>query len=320
MLFEIILLVIGFAILIKSADFLVDGASSIAKRLNVSDLIIGLTIVAFGTSLPELIVSVYASYIGNTGIAIGNILGSNIANILLILGISAIIYPMVIKSNTVLKEIPFSLFAVIILGFLANDILFENVSVSVLSRIDGLILLCFFAVYMYYIYEISKKNKSESDENVKIMTKFKSISFILLGIIGLFLGGKILVDNAVFIAKSFGLSDALIGLTIIAIGTSLPELITSVVSAYKKNSDIAIGNIIGSNIFNIFWILGLSATISPLTFDLQSLADVIILIFVTLLLFVFMFAGKKNVLSKQEGIIFILLYFLYLIYLIIIRS
>lgn len=319
LLIVIILLILGFVILIKSADLLVEGASSVAKRLNISDLIIGLTVVSFGTSLPELIVNIYASYIGNTGLAIGNIVGSNIANILLILGATAIVYPVAVKSNTVFKEIPFSLFAVIILGFLGIDLLFNSSSPSVLSRIDGVILLSFFAVYLYYVYEISKKNKNESDE-IHILSKNKSLFYILAGIIGLFLGGQLLVENAVIIAKLFGLSDTLIGLTVVAIGTSLPELITSVVAALKKKSDIAIGNVVGSNIFNIFWILGLSSLINPLSFDIQATADIIILLFSTLLLFLFLFNDRKFKIEKKEGYIFLILYFLYLIYLIFART
>lgn len=313
-LFYLFLVVVGFVILIKGSDILVEGSCSIAKKLNVSDLIIGLTVIAFGTSLPELIVNVYASYIGNTGIAIGNILGSNIANILLILGAAAIVYPLKVKSNTIFKEIPYSLLATIILGVLANDVIFFRSTSSILSRIDGIILLIFFCFYMYYIFKISKTLKNESDDITTISSSTKSIIYIFIGIISLLLGGKILVDSTVRIAQILNISDTLLGLTIIAIGTSMPELITSIIAAAKKKTDIAIGNVIGSNIFNIFWILGISASINPLPFDSNAIKDVIVLLLATLLLFILMFIGKKHELGKKEGILFLLLYLAYLLY------
>lgn len=311
------LFILGFVLLIKGADLLVDGASSIAKKLNVSDLVIGLTVVAFGTSTPELFVNVFASIQGNTEIAIGNILGSNIANILLILGISAIIFPLVVQSTTVWKEIPFSLLAALVMGILANDMLIDQKGFSELTRGDGLILIGFFIIFMYYIFSITKKsgNKKQED-NFKQLSNLKSVSFIILGLTGLALGGNWIVNGAVEIAGYFGVSQALIGLTVVAVGTSLPELATSVVAAYKKNTDIAIGNVVGSNIFNIFWVLGISAVIKPLPFQPASNADIMMTILASILLFAFLFVGKKQVLQKWQGVIFLLVYAGYTVFLI----
>jgi len=308
-----ILLFIGFVFLIKGADLLVDGASSVAKKLGISALVIGLTIVAFGTSAPELIVNIFASIQGNTDIAIGNILGSNIANILLILGISAIIFPLAVKKGTVWKEIPLCLLAVIVTGLMVNDTLIDGGSFSGLTRIDGLILISFFVIFLYYTFGISKAESENEETIIKERSALKSILMIVAGLAGLTIGGKWIVDSAVAIAESFGVSQAVIGLTIVAVGTSLPELVTSAVAAFKKNADIAIGNIVGSNIFNIFWILGVSAVINPLTFSPMLMRDVMATILATLLLFIFMFVGKKHILERWQGVCFILLYIIYVI-------
>ncbi|MGI8893750.1 MAG: calcium/sodium antiporter [Bacteroidia bacterium] len=311
-----VLFVIGFVFLIKGADLLVDGSVSIAGRLRISNLVIGLTVVAFGTSLPELLVNLVASFEGSTDIAIGNILGSNIANILLILGIASIIYPLSVKKNTTFKEIPFSLLAAVILAVLANDIMIDNYSFSILSRSDGITLLCFFAIFLYYVFTITKDSDEEQDE-VKIISLPKSIIYILVGLVGLTIGGKWIVEGAVSIATQFGISESLIGLTIIAIGTSLPELATSAVAALKKNTDIAIGNVVGSNIFNVFWILGISSIIKPLPFNEQSNTDLFMVIFSSLLLFAFLSFGKqRHLLHKSHGILFLSLYVAYTAYLI----
>ena len=257
-----IFLIAGFAFLVKGADFLVDGASSIAKKFGISALVIGLTIVAFGTSAPELIVNIFASIQGNTDIAIGNILGSNIANILLILGISAMIYPLAVGKGTVWKEIPLGLLAIIVVAIMANDRLIDGGGFSGLTRIDGFILISFFIIFLYYTFGISKaQGTGEPEESNRIheYSFFRSGIMVVAGLAGLTLGGKWIVDSAVVIAEQIGLSQAVIGLTIVAIGTSLPELATSAIAAFKKNTDIAVGNIVGSNIFNVFWILGISA-------------------------------------------------------------
>lgn len=310
-----VLFVVGFIILIKGADLLVDGSVSIAGRWGISNIVIGLTVVAFGTSLPELLVNLVASFEGSTDIAIGNILGSNIANILLILGVASIIYPLGVKKNTTFKEIPFSLLAALVLAVLANDILIDGFRISILTRSDGITLLCFFAIFLYYVFTISKTNE-EFDE-VKIISWPRSIIYILFGLAGLAFGGKWIVDGAVSIANEFDVSESLIGLTIIAIGTSLPELATSAVAAYKKNTDIAIGNVVGSNIFNVLWILGISSVIKPLPFNEASNIDIFMVIISSLFLFVFLTLGKrKHLLHKSHGILFLLMYVVYTVYLV----
>ncbi|MFZ2969821.1 MAG: calcium/sodium antiporter [Minisyncoccia bacterium] len=325
MILAYILFFIGFGALIKGADLLVDGASSLAKRFGISALVIGLTIVAFGTSAPELIVNVLASIRGNTDIAIGNILGSNIVNILLILGISAVIYPLAVKKGTVWKEIALAFLAVIVLAFMANDAFIDNSSFSALTRVDGLILISFFAIFLYYVFGISKVEPSnaidpEPVEQLETAPRAYSLRRSCLmvggGLVGLVAGGKWIVDGAVAFATGLGVSEALIGLTVVAIGTSLPELATSAVAAYKKNVDIAVGNIVGSNIFNIFLVLGVSAIIRPLPFSPVLASDIFVTVFATLLLFVSLFIGKRHILERWQGVCFIALYVGYIIYLI----
>lgn len=310
------LLIVGFVILIKGADLLVDGASSIAEKLNISHLVIGLTVVAFGTSAPEMFVNVYASIQGNSDIAIGNILGSTIANILLILGVSAIIYPLSVKNNTVWKEIPFSLLAALILGILANDYLIDHKSSSELTRSDGMVLLGFFIIFIYYIFSIAKNSDNTVNEAPKQLTNLKSAAYIVLGLTGLVLGGNWIVNGAVTIASQFGVSEYLIGLTVVAIGTSLPELATSAMAAYKGNTDIAIGNVVGSNIFNIFWVLGISAVIKPLPFQPSGNSEIAMAIIASILLFSVLFVGKKQVVEKWQGILFVLIYVVYITFLV----
>ncbi len=312
----VILFFIGFVLLIKGADWLVSGASSLASRIGVSSLVIGLTIVAFGTSAPELTVNLLASIQGNTDIAIGNIVGSNIANILLILGISAMIFPLAVQKGTVWREIPFALLAVVVFGIMASDALLDGASSSALTRIDGLVLMSFFTIFLYYIFSIAKSAPKEAGEEVVSLSTTKSVAMILGGLAGLVIGGKWIVDGAVTFASQLGVSEALIGLTIVAVGTSLPELATSAVAAYKKNADIAVGNVVGSGIFNVFWILGISATISPLPVPEQLNADVLIVIAVTALLFAVLFIGKRHVVERWQGGLFVILYVAYTLFLI----
>ena len=313
-----VLFIIGFVILIKGADFLVSGASTIAKKFNVSSLVIGLTVVAFGTSMPELFVNIFASASGNADIAIGNILGSNIANILLILGVAALIYPLKVTKGTVWKEIPMSLLAVLLIGVMANDHLIDQINDNVLTRTDGFALLAFFVIFLYYTFGIATKETDTGSVSVeKNYSLPKSISLILLGLVGLTFGGQWIVNGAIAIAALFEVSQSLIGLTIVAIGTSLPELATSAVAAFKKNTDIAVGNVIGSNIFNIFWILGLSSIIKPIPFQPKNNFDIGMVIFATFLLFIWMFIGKKKILERWQGLTFLLLYFGYIIFLIL---
>jgi cation:H+ antiporter len=308
-----LLFLIGFIFLIKGAGLLVDGASSLAKKLRVSNLVIGLTIVAFGTSAPELFVNLFAAFKGTTDIAIGNIIGSNSANILLILGISALIFPLKVNKSTVWKEIPMSLLAVVLVLIMANDKLVDGLAFNSLTRSDGLALIAFFIIFLYYTFGIAKlENGEQGSETVKLYSTWKSVGLIVLGLVGLVLGGQWIVSGAVAIANYFGMSDVLIGLTIVAVGTSLPELATSAVAAYKKNSDIAVGNIVGSNIFNIFWILGLSAVIKPLPFKPEMNLDLLVVVGASMLLFVWMFLGKKHTLEKWQGAVFILLYIAYI--------
>jgi len=316
--FLYILFLTGFIFLVKGANFLIDGASSVAQKLKVSDLVIGLTVVAFGTSTPELFVNIIASIKGTTDIAIGNILGSNIANILLILGISSIIYPLAVIKGTVWRGIPLSLLAALLLGILANDQLIDKDGPSALSRIDGLVFISFFIIFMYYSFSIAKRIEG-MDAHIprKQYGLIKSLLLIILGLIGLAIGGKWIVDGAVSLALKLGVSQSLIGLTIVAVGTSLPELATSVVAALKKNPEIAVGNIVGSNIFNIFFVLGISSIIRPIPFQVKDNIDISVVILSSLLLFISMFTGKKRLIDRWEGIAFVILYVGYILFLII---
>ena len=311
-----ILFVVGFIILIKGADLLVDGSSSIARKFQVSNLVIGLTLVSFGTSAPELIINLVASFEGKQEIAIGNILGSNIANTLLILGISALIYPLAVHKSTVWKEIPYSVLAVLVLGFLVNGVIVGGESQALLSRFDGLILLVLFIVFIFYTFSIAKKHNELSDVQYKELEVFKSVVYTVLGILGLGFGGPMIVNGAVKIAQNIGMSESFIGLTIIALGTSLPELATSAVAAYKRNTDIAIGNVVGSNIFNVLWILGISSVIKPLVFDSSNMINLYIVIFVSIILFLSIFIGRKHSIGRLEGFFFLLMYAAYIIYLV----
>ena len=312
-----IFFILGFFILIKGADILINGSVSVAKKFKISSIVIGLTIVAFGTSMPELIVNIFASAQGKTEIAIGNILGSNIINILFILGISAVIYPITANKNTVLKEIPFSLLAIVVLGIMANDIIIDGQIFSSITRIDGLILISFLIIFLYYIFGITKSVEDiVVKDEIKVFSYSKGVFYIILGIVGLIVGGKWIVDGAVEIAKFFNISESLIGLTIIAIGTSLPELATSAVAAYKKQSDIAIGNIVGSNIFNIFFVLGVSAIIRPLPFNDSLNKDIAMTIFASVILFLMMFIGKKRIIKRWQGIFMIIVYIGYIVFLV----
>ena len=304
-----LLFLIGFFVLIKGADLLVDGASAIARRLRVSDLVIGLTVVAFGTSTPELFVNVMASAQGNTEIAIGNVLGSNVANVLLILGIAAIICPLKVSEGTVLKEIPLSLLAAVVLGLMANDRWIDGADASSLSRIDGLVFLAFFTIFLSYSFHIARRgDESETTAATRPNRLPRSLLQIVTGLVGLTLGARWIVEGAVALAQAFGLSESVIGLTIVAIGTSLPELATSAVAAWRRNLDIAVGNVVGSNIFNIFFVLGVSAAIRPLPFQTRSNLDIGAVLLSSLLLFLAMFTGKRRSLDRWEGVIFLLLY------------
>lgn len=310
-----LILIAGFVVLIKGADLLVDGASFLARRFNISDMVIGLTVVAFGTSLPELFVNLSSSLNGNSQIAIGNVLGSNIANILLILGLCSTITPLTVTRGTIWREIPFSLLAAIALGVCANDVMIDHGTRSVLTRSDGVTLILFFAVFLYYLAYIAKNSTPIEIPSVgKTRTVSVAVIFIVIGLAGLVLGGEWITRGAVELAKRLHLSESVIGLSIVAIGTSLPELATSTMAAYRKNLEIAVGNVVGSNIFNIFFVLATSAMINPLEFSTENNLDMAVVIISSLLLFMCMFTGKKRLLDRWEGVLFLIFYAGYMVF------
>lgn len=312
---QILLLILGFGILVKGADWLVDGASELARKYKISDLAIGLTVVAFGTSAPELVVNVFATYQGHNDIVFGNIIGSNNFNLFIILGISGLIVPLAVQSSTVWKEIPFSFGAAVLLFILTSGMVFAGN--TVLTRIDGMILLVMFVLFLYYVYKQLGNDKAQDDLPHKNFTLLKIWSFILIGLAGLVLGGKLVVSSAIVMAEALGVSQKIIGLTIVAAGTSLPELATSVVAAMKKNNDIAVGNIIGSNIFNIFLILGVSSLVNPVAYSPAFNMDLIMLGLGTVFLFTAMFTGIKGKLDRWEAAVLLVMYAAYTVYLVL---
>lgn len=313
MILSISLIIIGFVGLIYGANWLVDGSSSLAKKNNISDLVIGLTIVAFGTSAPELVVNSVASIDGLSDIVMGNIIGSNNFNLFIILGIASLVYPITVQSSTALREIPISLIAAVVVLAFANDFMMSDA--GVISRIDALVLLLGFAAFLYYIFNQLKTEELE-ELNYTPKSNKKITALIIFGFAGLVLGGKLVVDNAITIATDLGVSQKIIGLTIIAAGTSLPELVTSVVAALKKNSDIAIGNVIGSNIFNILLILPVSALINPITYNTNFDQDILILAGGTVFLIIAIVASKRKKVQRWQGLVLLGFYLLYTAYLI----
>jgi len=313
MILSIFLLLIGFVVLIYGADKLVDAASGLAANFGIPNIVIGLTVVAFGTSAPELVVNVFAAASGSSEMVMGNVLGSNIFNVLGILGISAIVYPLAVKSNTTWIEIPLSFLAALVVLIVANDFLFNEGATNLISFGDGLIMLLFFSVFLVYNIMVSKQpgGVAESTEISKFSTG-SAVLWIVIGLAGLVLGGKLIVDNAVSLAVEFGLSQRLIGLTIVSIGTSLPELATSIAAVRKKKVDIAIGNVVGSNIFNIFFVLGISSLVNPVAIAEPNFIDIYMNILASLLLFLFLFTGKGRKLERWEGGLFLGLYVIYL--------
>jgi cation:H+ antiporter len=312
-----LLLFAGFAILIKGADFLVNGASSVAKKYGISNLAIGLTVVAFGTSMPELIVSLLSALDGKNDASFGNVIGSNNFNLLFILGIAGIIYPLIVQRNTVKYEVPLSLLAAGVLFLVVNDTMILGSEGNLLSRWDSFILLVFFGLFMLYIYRTMKQSTdlNEGDE-IKIYGTGLSIGMVALGLVMLIGGGKLVVDSAITIAHQYGLSEKLIGLTILAAGTSLPELATSAVAAYRRNTDIAIGNVIGSNIFNIFFILGITGLIHPIPYNAAMNFDLYVLMGSTVILMIFMFTLNTRKLDRWEAIMMLAGYIAYTVYLV----
>lgn len=296
---------------------MVNGASSAAKKYGISNLAIGLTVVAFGTSMPELIVSLLAALNGQVDASFGNVIGSNNFNLLFILGIAGIIYPLVVQRNTVKFEVPISLAAAGLLYILVNDSLLWNSESNVLSRVDSFILLGAFALFMLYIYRTMTATSSiDEGEPIKIYSLPLSIGMVLLGLAMLIGGGKLVVDSAITVAQHFGLSEKLIGLTILAAGTSLPELATSAVAAYRRNTDIAIGNVVGSNIFNILFILGITGTISPIPFNTALNFDLKVLLGSTIVLMIFMFTLNQRKLDRWEAIMLLVGYVVYTVFLV----
>jgi len=305
----------GFIVLIAGAEALIRGSVSIAKRFNISDMAIGLSLVSVGSSAPEVVVNIMAALKGSPDIAMGNVLGSNISNLLLGVGIASFFHSIRIRKNTVLKEIPFSVFALLVLLIMANDRFFNSAEGYILSRSEGLLLICFFLIFLYYIYSIGA-SVSEDTVSHKRYPIFLSILLVTAGILSLALGGQWIVKGARSIASLIGLSEAFIGLTLVAIGTSMPEIVTSAVAAYRNKSDIAIGNIIGSNVFNIFWVLGITATVTPIKFSPKLNWDIIIVTVATVMLVALLYIGKKKTIGKMKGIAMIVAYVGYILYLI----
>ena len=307
MLYAVLILVIGFVLLIKGADFFVDGSSSVAKQLRVPSIIIGMTIVAMGTSLPECAVSVTAALTHNNGLAIGNVIGSNIFNLMVVCGVCTLFMPLVVSKDTMHREFPFSVFCaalLIVLGYVGSE----------LGRADGVILLLLFVAYlMYMVYSaVHGRTEGMTEEDYTILPGWKCAVYIVGGMIAIKYGGDFVVNGATTIAAAFGISQTIIGLTIVALGTSLPELVTSVVAARKNELDMAVGNVIGSNIFNILLILGAAAAISPVAFSMENLMDTVVLILMSLI--VWLFAHSKEKIVKSEGIAMLVMYAAYMVY------
>ena len=309
---DILLLLGGLVLILLGANYLTDGASSLAKRLKVSDLVIGLTVVAFGTSAPELTVSISSALKGSADIAVGNVVGSNMFNTLMIVGCTALFAPIVVTRNTLLNEIPLCILSAIALLAISSDMAMDAQPLDMISRSDGILLLLLFMVFLSYTFSIAHNNTEEEVEEIKKLPVWKSLLFLVGGLAGLVYGGDLFIDGATGVARSMGLSESFIGITLVAAGTSLPELATSVVAAMKKNPEIAIGNAVGSNLFNIFLVLGTTATISPLhiigvtKFDLWSLVGA------SLLLWIFGVFYKKRTITRIEGSLLLISYVAYI--------
>ena len=318
---EYLLLAVGLFVLIKGADYLIEGASSIARKFGLPSILVGLTIVAFGTSLPEFLINIFAASRGSADLALGNVIGSNLANILLVLAVVALVYPAQVKIPTVWKEIPFGFLGALALLVLANDVFFDGAPFSVLSRSDGLVLVLFMFIFIAYLVESAIKgrvDKKDSDTSGALSAS-RTALYIGGGIVALYFGGSWSVSSAVAIARGLGASEFLISATIVALGTSLPELVTCVKAALKRDTDMAVGNIVGSNIFNIFWVLGATAFVFPVPVPSGLNFDLLWLLAASALLFVFMFTGGRHKLERWEGVLFLVAYALYLA-LIIIRG
>ena len=311
MFINVLLLILGFIFLIKGADIFVDGASSTAQNFKVSKMLIGLTIVAFGTSAPEFAVSMKALASGSTDMVLGNVIGSCILNILLILGVAAVIKPIKIKDNTVKKELPLALLISVLLAVLMLDVKLQSGAVDQITRSDGIITLLFFSVFVYYLITLAKQKKDSKDEGPQFKLG-KSLLYVVIGLIGIIVGSNQVVDNASIIAKTLGVSERIISLTIIAFGTSLPELVTTIVSSKKGEQDLLLGNIIGSNIFNICIVLGIPVTIYG-TITPNGFQGIDLVMLICSALFLFIISSTRRVISKIEGLIMLMSFAIYYI-------
>ncbi len=312
MLITYILFVAGFVLLVYGANWLVDGAASMASRYRISHLVIGMTIVALGTSAPELVVNLVASFTGNADVALGNVLGSNVSNVFLILGVSALIFPLTVGRNTLWKELPFAILGALVLGVLVNDVLIDGISRSMLYRSDGIVLVLFFLLFMVYAFGVARSGDDEPSMPIRELKPWLSLFMIIVGMLALVLGGRWIVQGAVEIASRLGMSEALISLTIVAFGTSLPELATCVAAAMKRNAGIVIGNVLGSNIFNVFFVLGTSAVIKPLPFNKALNFDVLVGLGAVILLWIMLVITGERTLRRWQGGVFLLFYMAYI--------
>ena len=318
MLLDIVYLIVGMVLILVGANALTDGASAIARRIGISDLVVGLTVVAFGTSAPELVISMLSAAKGSTGLAIGNVVGSNIFNILAIVGITAIVSPIVIQRTVMTREIPMVVISSLVLLVLGNTVLLDGDANAMLPRSAGIILLVFFSIFIWYTFATAKKAApAEIDTDSSPMSLWKSLLWVVGGLAMLVFGGGRFVAGASGIASLLGISDAIIGLTIAAAGSSLPELATSIVAARKGRTSMAVGNVIGSNIFNIFFVLGASATVKPLAFGTISNVDLLTLTAASLLFLACGWLIGKRTITRAEGVVFALGYVAYLVYLVI---
>ncbi len=318
MVLNLLFLVVGFAMLIAGADRMIVGATSVARKFNIPDIVIGLTIISIGTSAPEIVVNLIAAVRNEPGMVLGNVVGSNLFNVLMILGITSILGKIEVKRNTTWLEIPLSLLGAMLVFFMASDQWLDGQLLNFISRSDGIVLISLGMIFLVYNLELSRKEepltKVLPSKTERILP---ALGWIILGITGLILGGRIIVDNAVAISRAFNVSERVIAITVISVGTSLPELVTSILAVRKGKSDMAIGNVVGSNIFNVFFVLGLSAIVSPVQVAKESFPDIYLNIIVGFLLFVFLLFDQKRVLSWKQGIIFLVIYFVYMLFLLI---
>ena len=309
----VLFLLLGLAFLIKGADLLVAGASTIAARARIPPMVVGLTIVSFGTSMPEFLVTMISGLQQNADLAVANIIGSNIANVLLVLGLAAIIRPLPVGNATVVSEVPFSLTAALLVGFLANAALFSPHPELSISRLDGVILLFFFLLFMLYVYKMSMDDGSTAASELQGSTG-RAIVVLVVSLVLLYLGGSWVVDGAVGLATAWGVDDALIGLTIVAVGTSTPEIVASAVAAYRNQADLAVGNVVGSNIFNLLWVLGSTSAIVELPFEVINNTDLVMVIAASALVILALVSSRQRTITRYHGVFFILLYAAYVVY------